>query len=218
MKQTILSKMILGALLAGSLGMTACAKKDGSSVRVAGRGGVVSSGNGGAPTPGNTATCSNGQAGTGTLQADSVEAVKGLVSATISPQSFGNICRVNFSASLKFDSAGAIVGSGSTILLQIVDDWVGQKTNDGKVIQAYEIQFSNANSGVLNRSTGTVQAVFSDSYGSFLISGQVSGSTVNGKVYFNNKVAVDGYSPMPGNNTDWVPLGSFSSPTATMIK
>ncbi|MDG0818211.1 hypothetical protein [Bdellovibrio svalbardensis] len=209
MKQSILSKMILGALLAGSLGMTACAKKDDSTVRVAGRGGAVTSG-GGSVTPENTATCSNGQTGTGTLQATN-EAILALVSATISPESFQGICKKNFSASLKFDSSGNVVSSGSSILIQIVDALVGQ-VYQGKTIQAYEIQFANAVSGMYNRNTGSFQVTFADSYGSFVISGQVNGANATGSVYFQNNVAVAGYSPVGGT------LGTFTIPTAVLIK
>ncbi len=209
MKQSIFSKILLGAILAGSLGMTACAKKDGSSVRVAGRGGVVTSGNG-TTTPGNTATCSNGQTGTGSLQASN-SAILALVSATISPESFQGICRTNFSATLKFDSSGNVVSSGSTILIQIVDQLVGT-VYQGKTIQAYEIQFANAASGMYNRNAGSFQVTFADSYGSFVIAGQVNGATATGTVYFNNTVAVDGYQPVGGT------LGTFSIPTATLIQ
>lgn len=209
MKQSILSKMLFGSLVAVSVMMTACAKQDGSSVRVANRGGAIVSG-GSSTLPTNTATCSNGQAGTGTLST-TTNAVLALVSATISPQSFGNICKVNFSAVLQFDSAGNIVPSGSTVLIQIVDDWVGQVLN-GKTIAPYEIEFTNAASGVYNRASGAFQATFSDAYGSFILTGTVSGATATGSVYFQNTVAVDGYSPVGGQ------LGTFTIPTATLMK
>lgn len=210
MKQSILSQLLLGALLTISLGMAACAKKDSSSdVRVAGRGGVVAT----ATTsglPANTATCNNGQTGTGSLQT-TTNAVLALVSATIDPQSFGTICRTNFSASLRFDSAGNVVNSGSTVLIQIVDSWVGQVYN-GKTIQAYEVQFANAVSGTYNRSAGSFDVTFKDDYGYFKISGQVTGATATGTVYFQNDVAVTGYQPVAGT------LGTFSIPAATLIK
>lgn len=212
MKQSIFTKMIFGAIMALSLGMTACAKKDGSSVRVAARGGAVNANS----APSDAASCNNSVAGTGQLNASS-NAVLALVSATISPQSFGTICRTNFSAALKFDSSGNIVSSGSTVFIQIVDSWVGQATTEGKTIKPYEIQFSNASSGVYNRSSGGFQAVFTDEYGSFAITGTVSGATATGTVLFNNKVAVSGYSPVPGDNS-WATLGTFSIPTSALMK
>lgn len=209
MKQSILSKMFLGAVLALSLGMAACAKKDGGSVRTAPRGGLVQNN-----VP-NNATCTSGT-GTGTLQVTDVNSVMDLVSATISPTSFSNVCKVNFSAAFKFDSAGNIVNSSSSVLFQIVDGWVGQVV-DGKTIAPYEIQFANAYSGSYNRSTGIVQAIFVDNYGGLLVYGQVNGANVTGTVYFYNNTAVSGYTPTSGLN-QWATLGQFSIPAATLIK
>ncbi|HWU42940.1 MAG TPA: hypothetical protein VN132_05860 [Bdellovibrio sp.] len=210
MKQTILSKTLLAALVSASLLMTACAKKDDSSgVRIANRGGAVASG-GTSTLPNNSATCSNGQTGTGSLSTDT-NSILALVSATIAPTSFGNICKVNFSASLKYDASGNIIPGGSAILIQIVDDWVGQVYN-GKTLQPYEIQFTQAVSGNYDRGSGSFQAVFQDSYGSFTMSGQVSGATASGTVSFQNTVAVAGYSPVGGQ------LGNFSISTAVLMK
>lgn len=209
MKQSIFTKMILGALFAASLGMmTACAKTDSSSgVRVAGRGGEINTAAAGdsVAVQNNSATCSNGQTGTGTLSASN-DAILALVSATISPQEFQGICKTNFSAALSFDSSGNIIAAKSSILIQIVDGLVGTVIN-GKTIQPYEIQFANAVSGVY-QSNGYFQATFSDNYGQFYIQGNIAGATASGTVSFQNSVAVAGYQPASGN------LGTFTMPAS----
>ena len=139
MKQSFFSKLILTAVMALSLGLAACAKKGDSSVRVAGRGGVVANGTT------NNATCNNGSQGNVTFTPANSQMVLTFVSATIDPASFGSICRVNMTSNLSFDSNGYLQ-AGSSLLLQVVDSYVGTQYN-GHTIQPYEIQFANAVSG-----------------------------------------------------------------------
>lgn len=202
-----ISKTILIGLCVISMGLISCANKEEASVRVAGRGGAIQGfGSGGAPL--NNGTCANNQGGMASLTWN-YQSVLNLVSATISPNSFQGICKVNFSANLKFDSYGNAI-SGSTILIQIVDALVGTSI-EGRVIPPYEIQFRNAVNGNYNRGTGQFQVSFSDQYGSFTISGQINGGQAYGKVYFKNEVAVQGFNPAEGL------LGDFTMPTSSLL-
>jgi hypothetical protein len=217
MKQFQLSKLFLGALCVMALGLSACGKKDGSAVRVSGRGGSIPStsvvganGQQQQVLPPNTGTCQNHEAGTGSLET-STGMVLGLVSATINPKSFESICRVNFSAKLKFDPNGNISSNNSFVLLQVIDAWVGQ-TYEGKVIKPYEILFRNVTQGYYNKNTGEIQVSFADGYGTFVINGRVQGAVTTGVVFFMNNVSVDS-SISPAQGT----LGNFSIPSAALL-
>lgn len=223
MKQSTLSQMMLSALCVITLGMTACGQKDAggsSAIRIAPRGGDITpmspsvGGGGGGAIGGGTvpsagATCQNNITGTANLAHDEM-GVMGLLSATIDPKNFGRICRVNLSANLKFDATGNLVPGSQMILIQVVDEYVGQVWQN-KVIPLYEIQFKSATQGFFDKASGAFQVVFSDQYGTFWISGQVEGINTRGSVYFQNNSNIAGGAGAKGI------LGNFTIPTAALL-
>ncbi|MFM6927241.1 MAG: hypothetical protein ACKOX6_02190 [Bdellovibrio sp.] len=215
MKRSITNKMILGALMVLSMALTACNKKEaGSAVRVAGRGGSVVT----------SATCPSGQMATGRIydpsNSGSFESVvKIFVSATIAGSSFGTIDGsgagekgVFLTPSLQFDSAGNIVKTNSSILVKIVDSLVGTQSGD-HTIQPYEIQFTNAYSGTINKASRTFNVTFQDQYGYFQLSGSYDNSYASGAVIFQNYTSVDGSSTASAYR-----MGTFYVPTCGLLK
>jgi hypothetical protein len=218
MNSSLISKAFFGGLVALSLGLTSCAQKEGTAVRVPGRGGLINgdvnfiSNGSGTPNgiPQNTSTCSDNQTGNGSLQFD-VNAVLGLVTATIGQDSFKGICKVNFSARFIFDANGILNPTGSGILLQVIDSYVGMVVN-GRTIPPYELNFQNAKGGSYDRSTGKINVQFEDSFGSLTVVGQDNGQMVTGAIYFQNyKNIVTTQQPAQGT------LGSFSIPRAVLM-
>ncbi|MGE5085367.1 MAG: hypothetical protein ACM3MG_03645 [Bacillota bacterium] len=215
MKRSLINKTVLGALMVLSMALTACGKKDaGSAVRVAGRGGSVVT----------SATCSSGQMATGRIydpsNSGSFESVvKIFVSATIAGSSFGTIDGsgsgtngVFLTPSLQFDSAGNIVKTNSSILIKIVDSYVGMPSGD-HTIQPYEIQFTNAYSGTIDKASRTFNVTFQDQYGYIQLSGSYDNSYASGTVNFQNYTSVDGSSTGSAYR-----MGTFYVPTCGLLK
>jgi hypothetical protein len=133
------------------------------------------------------------------------------VTATIGQDSFKGICKVNFSARFIFDANGILNPTGSGILLQVIDSYVGMVV-DGRIIPPYELNFKNAKGGSYDRSTGKISVQFEDSFGNLTVVGQDNGQMVTGAIYFQNyKNIVTNQQPAQGN------LGSFSIPRAVLM-
>lgn len=215
--------IILGVLTGSFLGLSACAKNEGSAVRVAGRQGTVNSG----VTPQGSHQCTSGQTTTGKIFDTSGDSfrfesqVKSFVSATMNPQEFGTISGVitdktgvDMVASFTFDSSGQLVTSQSAVLIKIFDSYVGQ-TYNGETVPPYTIQFSTANSGSIDRANRQFTVKFVDSYGEIVFQGRYDNSSANGvaegTVSYTNYTAVSGFSPASGT------LGSFRSYTCALI-
>lgn len=227
MNPAFYSKMILGVLVAIALSMSACAKKDGGAVRVAGRGirggtaqGNVSQTN----TPGTTAAaCSNSSMAWGKIfdpyaSAQFESQVKGFVSATLDPQSLGSISGnisdktgIDFSGSFQFDAQGNLIPASSSVLIKIFDSFVGQ-VYEGQTIVPYVVEFTAASEGVINRTTRQFTVKFRDAYGEIVFQGQYNNQNVEGTVTYRNTAAVTGYQASSGT------LGSFRAYTCALIK
>ncbi|UYL07978.1 hypothetical protein B9G69_013080 [Bdellovibrio sp. SKB1291214] len=209
MKTSILTKLALGAVMALSMGLAACAKKGESSVRVAKRGGEITT----------SSTCSTGASSVGRIynqsnQAAFESAVKIFVSTTLPGTSFGSIDASGQSANgvfltmnLRFDSSGKIDKSASKVLVQIKDSFVGQVDSaTGKEIPAYEVQFVTAYAGTLNKSARTFNVTFQDNLGWIAFSGTYDNNNAWGNVYFQNYSSVDGSSlAQQTMGSFWVP-------------
>lgn len=204
MNTSFFSKTALGALVALSLGLTACAKKGDSAVRVAGRGGSVTT----------SATCSTGQSAVGSISSTDA-ALKSFVSATLPGNSFGTITSagagIDLTLGLKFDSSGTLVKDQSSILIAIRDSLVGTQPGD-HVIEPYEIQFTNAYSGTLNQNARSFTIVFQDTLGWIQLQGTYDGTTARGNVTFQNYSSVDGHSLQAST------LGTFTVPVCGLFK
>jgi hypothetical protein len=209
MKTSILTKLALGAVMAMSMGMAACAKKGESSVRVAKRGGEITT----------SSTCSTGSSAIGrvynTSNATAFEsAVKIFVSTTLPGTSFGDIDATGQSSNgvfltmnLKFNSAGQIDKTASKVLVQIKDSLVGITDKaTGKEIPPYEVQFTSAYAGTLNQSAKTFTVTFQDNLGWIAFSGYYDNTNAWGTVYFQNYSSVDGSSlAQQTMGSFWVP-------------
>ncbi|MBO9668376.1 MAG: hypothetical protein J7501_16375 [Bdellovibrio sp.] len=204
MNQSIFTKTILGALLMISMGLTACAKKDSAAAKVAGRGGSITT----------SATCSSGQAATGYVTSSNLEqATKILVTATLPASSFGRIQQdgVKMTLNLKANSAGQ-VSTAASVLFEITDSFVGQ-TDNGKVIQPYNIELKSVVSGSVNTSSRTFNVVFQDEYGVMQIQGSYNNSLATGAVVFQNYKSVD--TSVAANQV--VTLGTFKIPSCSLF-
>lgn len=218
-------KIILALLVGATLGLSACAKKEGGAVRVAGRQQGLT---GPQVTPqGGTHQCTSAQTTTGKIfdaagnSALFENQVKSFVSATMDPQQFGSISGVisdrtgvDMVGTFTFDSAGQLVTGQSAVLIKIFDSLVGQVYN-GETIPPYTIQFSTAASGSIDRATKQFAVKFADSYGEIVFQGRFDNSSVNGitegTVSYTNYTAVSGFSPASGT------LGSFRAYTCALI-
>lgn len=219
MYQSLFGKTLTGVFIAVLLTMSACAKKDNSAVRVAGRG------TGTGVTQNNTTmnSCSNASMVWGkifdTYGGNQFESqVKGFVSATLDPQSLGSISGdinaptgIDFNGSFQFDAQGKLVPSSSSASIKIVDSFVGQ-VYEGQVIAPYVVEFTSAQEGTINRTTRQFTVKFKDNYGEIVFQGQYNNQTAEGTVTYTNYSAVSGYQPSSGA------LGSFRSYTCALIK
>lgn len=215
MKNSLINKTVLSALMVLSMALTACNKKDeGSAVRVAGRGGSVVT----------SATCSSGQMATGRIydptNSGSFESVvKVFLSATIAGSNFGRIDGTGTSnngvfltPSLQFDGTGNIVKTNSTMLIKIVDSLVGTQSGD-HTIQPYEVQFTNAYSGTINKTSRTFNVTFQDQYGYIQLSGSYDNNYASGTVIFQNYTSVDGTATGSAYR-----MGTFYVPVCGLLK
>ena len=75
------------------------------------------------------------------------------------------------------------VNSSSTVLVVVYDEFVGQKDSEGNVIPAIPVNLANAQGYVEGNN---VEIRFSDSYGSIVVQGQLSGSTLNADIAYEN--------------------------------
>ncbi|WP_413557166.1 hypothetical protein [Bdellovibrio sp. HCB209] len=210
MKSSIFTKLALGAVMAMSLGMAACAKKGESSVRVAGRGGNVTT----------SSTCSTGASAVGRIYGNGnnfEQMVKIFVSTTLPGTSFGTIDStgktsngVFLTANLRFDANGKVDKTSSKMLIQIRDSFVGQMDN-GKEIQPYEVQFTSAYDGTLNKNNRTFTITFQDELGWIALSGTYDNTNAWGTVYFQNYKTVD------GSSTAQQTMGSFWVPSCGLF-
>lgn len=219
MKTSFFNKMMLGALVAIAFSMSACAKKDSGAVRVAGRttGTAVTQNTSAATTCGN-ASMSWGKIFDPYASPQFESQVKSFVSATLDPQSLGSISGnindktgIDFSGVFKFDSAGNLIPSSSSLIIKIFDSYVGQ-VYEGQTIVPYIVEFTNASDGVYNRTTRQLSVRFKDAYGEIVFTGQVNNQMVEGTVTYSNSVAVSGYQPAQGS------LGSFRGYSCALIK
>lgn len=207
MNSSFFKNKTLILLAAFALTMSACAKKDTSSVRVAGRANVTGS----SINNGNCSTTSAGKIYDSYGSTSFESRVKSFVSATMDPNAIGTVdanlnsnMGVFLYASFKYDSSGNIDISNSGFTMKIYDSYVNQYYN-GQVIQPYSIQFTNASSGAINRSAKTFTATFKDTYGDITFSGSYgSGNIISGTVSYNNYTSVSGSSVSSGT------LGQFS--------
>lgn len=220
MTKSFFNKSMMGVLVALALSLSACAKKDSSAVRVAGRGASTGVTQGGTTTPN---TCSSASMNWGKIYdpnaSPQFEAqVKGFVSATLDPQSLGTISGnindktgIDFSGSFQFDAQGRLIPASSTVVIKIFDSFVGQVYN-GQTVVPYAVEFSQASEGIIDRTTRQIQVKFKDSYGEIVFQGQYDNNTVQGTVHYQNYTAVTGYQPSGGT------LGAFRAYTCALIK
>ncbi len=214
MKSSIFTKFALGAVMALSMGLAACAKKGDSSVRVAGRGGEVTT----------NSTCTTGASAIGRIYSTSnaaafEKAVKIFVSTTLPGTSFGSIDATGQSSNgvfvtmnLRFDASGNIDKTSSKVLVQIRDSFVGQiDPETKKEIPAYEVQFTSAYAGSVNKSNRTFTVTFQDNLGWIAFSGSYDASNAFGTVYFQNYSSVDN-SPLTQQT-----MGSFWVPSCGLF-
>jgi hypothetical protein len=214
MKSSIFTKLALGAVMALSMGLAACAKKGESSARVAARGGELTT----------SSTCSTGASAVGriysTTNASSFEsAVKIFVSTTLPGTSFGSIDATGQSSNgvfltmnLRFDASGNIDKTSSKVLVQIRDSFVGQiDPETKKEIPAYEVQFTSAYAGNVNKNTKAFTVTFQDSLGWIAFSGTYDASNAWGTVYFQN------YSSVDGSSLNQQTMGSFWVPSCGLF-
>ncbi|WII70910.1 hypothetical protein QJS83_10600 [Bdellovibrio sp. 22V] len=218
MKNTFLTKSLMGVLVLAALSLSACAKKDGSTARYAGRGTGVTQG--GVQTP---SSCGNANMDWGKIfdpyaSPQFESQVKGFVSATLDPQSLGTISGnindrtgIDFKGSFQFDSAGRLVTGSSSIHIKIVDSYVGQVYN-GQTVAPYIVEFNAASEGMINRTTRQFQVKFKDSYGEIILQGAYNNQEASGTVYYQNYTAVNGYQASSGT------LGSFRAYACALIK
>lgn len=220
MTNSFFKNKMLGVLLLAVLSLSACAKKDGSAIRVAGRGAAT-----GGVSQGGTTTAPNGSCNTSTAgkifdpyAASTFEQqVKSFVSATLDPQNLGSISGniydktgIDLFATFRFDSTGNIVADSSNVTIKIFDSYAKQVYN-GQVIEPYVVQFNAASEGMIDRNTRQFQVKFRDGYGEIIFQGSYDNSIAQGTVYYQNYTAVSGYSPASGT------LGSFRLYSCSLI-
>lgn len=217
MNTSFLNKSVMGILVLAALTLSACAKKEDSFGRTADR-----TGNG-ITQANQTVNCQNASQAWGKIYDQNNSAnfetqVKAFVSATLDPNSLGSISGnindatgVDFNGLFKFDSAGKLIPESSSITIRIFDSYVKQVI-DGKTVQPYDVTFTQAKSGTINRNTRQINVLFEDEYGSITITGTYDGQIVQGTVAFRNSVAVTGYTPQSGT------LGSFRNYQCAMIQ
>lgn len=220
MNTSILKKASMGLLLFVALGLSACAKKEGSATRVAGRS------NGAAPIPNTPNTCTQGQSNVGKIYGTDYRFendVKGFVSATLSPDQLGQIgydinspTGIDFYANFQFDSNGQVVPQNTNVKIRIFDSYSVSQNGQPAMVQPYEISALQAHSGSIQRNNGmagSFNVVFKDEYGEFAFNGSVNQNGIaSGTVTYRNYVAVSGYSPASGN------LGQFTMYACALIK
>lgn len=219
MGQAFFNKMILGVLVALALSMSACGKKDSSAVRMAGRGTSVGVSQGNVITP----ACSSTSMAWGKIFDENSSPqfesqVKSFVSATLDPQSLGAISGnindktgIDFTGAFVFDSQGKLVLESSRVLIKIFDSLVGQ-VSEGQAIVPYEVEFTAASEGSIDRTTRQFNVKFRDAYGEILFQGTYNNQDVYGVVTYRNSTAVSGYQASQGT------LGSFRAHTCALIK
>lgn len=217
MMNILFRRKMVGALLLAALSLGACAKKDGGSVRVAGRGGASP----GLAQGGTSGTCgaqSMGKIFDPYASPAFEQQVKNFVSATLDPQTLGSISGnindktgIDFSATFRFDSNGNIVPGESNVNIKIFDSFVHQPYN-GEIIPPYEVGFPAASEGMIDRNTRQFQVRFKDGYGEVVFQGSYDSSLAQGTVYYQNYSAVQGYQPTSGK------LGSFRIYACSLIK
>ncbi|KYG65391.1 hypothetical protein AZI87_12650 [Bdellovibrio bacteriovorus] len=218
MKTSFFNKSVMGILVLVALSLSACAKKESSATRVAGRSNTPA-----VTQPNAVNSCGNASMNVGKIydyyNSGSFESqVKSFISATLDPQTLGTISGnindktgIDFFGAFKFDSSGNLVAGSSTVLIKIFDSYAGQSYN-GQVIQPYQVEFSAAASGTINRNTRQFTVKFSDSYGDIVFQGQYDGTLAQGNVTYQNRTAVNGYSPASGT------LGQFKAYTCALIQ
>ncbi len=227
MNSSLLSKINLVILLLGmTLSLMACSGGDrGTTVRTSRTASDLTAGNVGGSS-GTAASCPTPGASVGKIYSSSAgvsfeSQVKAFVSATLDPAALGTVSGdmsaptgIDFTGALAFDNAGNLIAGSSNINIKIFDSYVGQVV-DGETIQAYLIQFGAATSGTLDRQMRQFQVKYSDSYGDIVFQGQYEISAqglAQGIVTFQNRVAVNGYTPASGT------LGNFKILTCAFIK
>ncbi|KYG64065.1 hypothetical protein AZI86_14775 [Bdellovibrio bacteriovorus] len=216
MKTSFLSKSVMGVLVLAALTLSACAKKDDSA-----SGRVVTRGGSGIVTQNTCGNAAQAQAVGKIFDSQSYgsrfeEQVKAFVSATLDPEALGTISGnindatgIDFTASFPFDSNNQLIAAQASISIKIFDSYA-KTTYNGQVVPPYEVAFSQAKSGTINRNTRQINVVFEDEFGSITLTGTYDGSMVNGKVSFNNYKALKG-SPQSGQ------LGDFRIYQCAMI-
>ena len=203
-------------LVLAALTLSACAKKDDSaSGRITTRGGN-GSGIVAQNTCGNTAQAVGKIYDSQSYGSRFEEQVKAFVSATLDPEALGTISGgiadatgVDFTASFPFDSNNQLIAAQASISIKIFDSYA-KTTYNGQVVPPYEVAFTQAKSGTINRNTRQINVVFEDEFGSITINGTFDGNMVTGKVSFNNYKSVKG-SPQSGQ------LGDFKIYQCAMI-
>ncbi len=217
MKTSFFNKSVMGILVVAALTLSACAKKEDSFGRTADRtGNGITSAN-------QTVNCPSASYAWGKIfdqnnSANFETQVKAFVSTNMDPNSLGSISGnindatgVDFNGLFKFDSSGNLVADSSSITIRIFDSYTKQVVN-GQTVQPYDVTFSKAKSGTINRSSRQINVVFEDEYGSITITGTYNGQTVEGTVAFKNYKAVSGYTAQSGT------LGSFRNYQCAMIQ
>ncbi|AGH95307.1 hypothetical protein [Pseudobdellovibrio exovorus] len=137
--------------------------------------------------------------------------VKGLLSATLSPNEVGSISGmanaatgVRFSGLVKLDGSGNVVGSQSSFKITVYDSiWQMNQTASNLI----EISFTAAKgatiSGQFNTQTGDGYLSLQDQYGVVRLTGKIDAQSFSGTVSYQNSVSVVGGQPASGN------LGQF---------
>ena len=224
MKTSFFNKSVMTVLALAALFMSACAKKDDSSVRTADRSAVAAA----AQSTNTTNHCADKSANWGKIfdaannSAQFEGQVKGFVSATLDPDNLGTISGdinaktgVDFCGWFQFDSAGNLVPSSSAVIIKVVDSYANQVIN-GQTVQPYNVTFSAGTSGTVNHTTRQMDVVFKDNYGELRFQGQYGANgdmnLIEGTVYYTNTVAVSGYAVSSG------PLGKFRAYRSSLIK
>lgn len=207
MKSSFFKNKSFVMVLLVALTMSACAKKNTSSVRVAGRatvsGSAVNNGNCSANQPGKIYSSQN--------PAGFTDSVQKFVSATMDPSGIGTVSGelqtqtgIFLHAAFKFDSAGNVDLANSGFTMSIYDSYVGNYY-EGKVIEPYTIQFTQADSGTINRQARSFSITFKDDYGDITFNGTYGSSNIiSGTVSFKNYTSAVGGSLYSGV------LGQFS--------
>lgn len=147
------------------------------------------------------------------------QAIKGFLSATVSPDQVGEIGYgdVMFQGQIYFDASGNALPQkqvqlngasqlmNSGIRIEITDSYTDDVDEQGNYIEPLSVQIP-LKSGYAKG--GQVQLIFEDQYGVLEMTGRYSSPTSNfeGLVKATNKTAVQGTSPFVGH------LGKFSIP------